>query len=84
MILKTYRIDQINKEMDWEDVNRKKVLVMDLYQEILWKDPWWHFFFDWDGGTLRFSPKFEKKFRRWAKKQEGFRIKRRKSWTIRN
>ena len=80
MLLRTYRLNQIGGTNSWEKVQDKKVLIMDLWQVILHKDPNWHFFFDPGGGTLRFSPEFENRVVAWFKKKEGFTLRRRKSY----
>jgi hypothetical protein len=63
MILKTYRIDQPNY-----DITEKYYLLRALFWGVLAKDPYWHFFLDQNGGTLRFSPNVEEKVRNYLTK----------------
>ncbi len=58
MTLKTYRINQLNY-----DIVEKYYFLRALNWNILSKDPYWHFFLDQNGGTLRFSPEVEGKVR---------------------
>jgi len=76
MILLTYRINQKEK-----DVSKKKNMLYHLSQEALRNDRLWHYFLDDDGGTLRFQPKFENKFKLWSKQFKGvFSFRRCKSY----
>lgn len=58
MKLLTYRINIIKKKFDF---------ISDLYWSVLRDDDLWHYFFDLEGITLRFTPKFEKKVIKWLK-----------------
>lgn len=80
MKLKTYRIKYKGKEK--ERGARSRNFISDLYLDVLKKDPNWHFFLDWAGGTLRFSPEFEEKVRKWAKASgwNDFALKRRQDY----
>lgn len=60
MFLRTYRINQKK-----EDRRLKFSFLYSLYWAVLKKDPTWHYFFDPEGITLRFSPKFEPKVKKW-------------------
>lgn len=61
MILCTYRIHY--KGFPNERRARSRQFISDIYKDVLYRDKNWHFFLDWEGGTLRFSPKFEKRVR---------------------
>ena len=64
MILLTYRINQKN----WKEKSAftdKAQFFHTLYFSVLRKDSFWHYFFDPDGATLRFTPSFEKRVRNW-------------------
>ena len=75
MKLKTYRIDQKTYYP-----TGKMVFFKSLHESVLRKDPYWHFFLDWGGATLRFLPKLEWPVRQWlGKNAKGHRMRWKKS-----
>lgn len=56
-ILKTFRVNLVGYML-------KRYCLHYLYDEVLHKDPNWHFFLDEGGITLRFSPKHEKQVKK--------------------
>lgn len=70
MKLLTYRLDT------QESATSKQIFLRALYQFVLKKDKYWHFFLDPDGGTLRFQHKYESRVKIFLKTvSKGYNIK---------
>lgn len=75
MVLKTYRVNQKKGS-----IPSKLTFFNELYLNCLTKDPYWHFFLDEEGGTLRFQPKFEKRIKKFAEQYSYISLRRRKDY----
>ena len=69
MKLLTYRINDKPPNYKYEALDYKSrcILFYNLYQDILKRDNYWHFWMDYEGATLRISLSFEKKVTSWLK-----------------
>lgn len=74
MKLQTYRID-----FKTQILYLRRSLFYNLYEEVLIKDKYWHWFNDFNGATLRVSLLFRDRVEKWLKNHEGniFTFKRR-------